>query len=58
MGIQEYNALWVVKPWGRGYTGKAMEELLEQYILGAVGRVPLPPHVRTLGCGSERSHIS
>lgn len=58
MGIQEYNALWEVKPWGRRYTRKAIEELLEQYILGAVGRVPLPTHVRTLGCGSERSDIS
>lgn len=58
MGIQEYNALREVKPWGRRYTRKAIEELLEQYILGAVGRVPLLTSVRTLGCGSERSHIS
>lgn len=58
MGIQQHNALWEVKPWGRRHTGKAIEELLEQYILEAVGRVPLPPHVRTLGFGSGRSHIS
>lgn len=43
-----------VKPWGGTYTRRAIEDLLEQCILGAVGKVSLPTLVRIAGHGSER----